>query len=396
MHKTLKYTEDKKFVRWVLHPNKELNSFWEDYTQNNPSEIKNIEAARIIILQLKSKKEDISATETDLLFSTIQKGIEEAKNEKSTRRFGINILKYAAIAIILISVGIGYKYYQNSSDFLNTAQKLASNQILNFNNTQLLLCDGQIINIDEKKSFIEYLPNGIIVLNSNDTVHTNASSTNNLNQLLVPRGSNANIKLSDGTLVHINADSRLIYPCEFTEDIRETYLVGEGFFEVAHNEDIPFHTTTDRLTIEVLGTKYNVMAYPSEEVVETFLVEGKVSVKQNADFLAKNELILKPLEKASYSDKDEELVISNVGYKEYVSWYEGYLNFDSKEVGSIIEKIERNFDIEIKLNNPALGKKEISGKLKLEDEKAETVVKVLANTASFKMEKLDDSTYLLK
>jgi len=396
MDETLKFTEDKKFVQWVLHPNEELNSFWEDYKQNNPSELKNIEAARIILLQLKSKKEDISATETNLLFSNIQKGIDKANNERSTRHIVINILKYAAIALILISVGIGYKYYQNSSDFLNTAQNLASNQEFQSNHTELVLGNGKVIEIKERSSFIECQADGEVIINNRDTVLTDPGAMKNMNQLMVPRGCNSLIKLADGTLVHINADSRFVYPATFADNVRKTYLAGEGFFEVAHNAEKPFHTQTDRLNIEVLGTKYNVSAYPTEDMSETFLVEGKVSVTKNSDRLAGAHFILKPLEKASYIKSSNNLEVAPVGNKDYVSWYEGYLNFDSKEVSSIIKKVERHYNIRIQLQKPELGKKLISGKLKLTEQDDLTVVQVLANTASLQMDKINDTTYLLK
>lgn len=396
MDELLKYTEDKKFVGWVLKPDKQLNSFWEEYEKNNPEEKEQIKLARVLILQFKSKKEDISEIETDNLFSGIMEGIEKQRNSQSIQKISISILKYAAVVLFFILLGIGFYYYKKPFDFELSAQKLVTQTSDNSGKSQLILFDGKKITLDERKSFIEYLNEKQIVINRKDTVFIKEINKTELNQLIVPHGKNSTIKFSDGTVVHINAGSRIVYPAVFNENKRQAYLVGEGFFEVSHNSDIPFVASTRNLEIEVLGTKFNLSAYPLEDVIETFLVEGRVKVKEIGVKLVKNEQILGPMQSAVFQKDNEEIEISNIGNIDYVSWYKGYLNFKSKNLATIVKKLERHFNIEIKLSNPKLEAKIISGKLKLEDEDVDTVVQVLANTASLSIEKLNESTYLLK
>ena len=80
-----------------------------------------------------------------------------------------------------------------------------------------------------------------------------------------PLGAQARLRLPDGTLVVLNAGSRLVYPQDFGVDNREVELSGEGYFEVERNEKLPFHVQTPSLSVRVLGTKFNFRDYPNDE-----------------------------------------------------------------------------------------------------------------------------------
>ena len=112
--------------------------------------------------------------------------------------------------------------------------------------------------------------------------------------------------------------------------------------------------------------------------------------------LAKDEQMLNPLQTAVFHKNNDKLDVLNINDEEYVSWYKGYLNFKSKNLAAITKKLERYFNVEIKLDNPRLETKVISGKLKLEGEDIDTVIKVLANTASLSLEKINETTYVIK
>lgn len=391
-----KYIEDKNFVRWVQMPDEQLNLFWEKYKNENPGEIRQIEAARAVILSLQVKKEKIEAAETDKLFLGIMKGVEEKKKRQSIRILSLSILKYAAVAIFVIMTGVGYYYFQKPADFENKAQLLMAQTTGISGNSQLILSNGENITIDERLSFIELLNDGNIVINSKDTVFIKKSNEKELNQLIVPEGRNSTIKLSDGTLIYVNAGSQLIFPSVFNKNKRQVYLAGEGFFEVKHQSDIPFVACTNNLKVEVLGTKFNLSAYSTENTIETVLIDGKVKVSETGVKLADNEQLLNPMQKAVFNKNSAGILVSNVDDMEYITWYKGYLSFKSKDLASIVKKLERQYNVEIKLSTPELQSKTISGKLKLQQEEIETVVQVLANTASLTVEKLNESTYILK
>ena len=83
-----------------------------------------------------------------------------------------------------------------------------------------------------------------------------------------------------GSLVHLNYGSRIKYPQNFLGETRGVTLVGEGYFEVAHNPDKPFIVTTSGINVRALGTEFNVNAYPENHVIATTLVKGKVLVEE--------------------------------------------------------------------------------------------------------------------
>lgn len=91
----------------------------------------------------------------------------------------------------------------------------------------------------------------------------------------VPRGGYYSVLLEDGTTVHLNAESELVYPSAFSKDVRTVSLVGEAYFDVAHDAGRPFVVEVDGYSIEVLGTQFNVTAYADERICRSTLVEGR-------------------------------------------------------------------------------------------------------------------------
>jgi len=395
MDKFLKYFENKQFVQWVLSPDEELNSYWRDYYCNNPSEKSEIELARLLVLQFRSKKDlkYSSDTETVKIFSEIVEKLEDNNKRKSLHRVGLAILKYTAVALLFFSLGIIY-FHNKPSKFAELSEKLAVVQ--DQENSQLILGNGKKVTLLEKKSEIEYRKNGNIVINKQDTVlAADEFQDIGINQLIVPFGRNSSVKLPDGTVAYLNAGSRLVYPARFEGDKREVFLFGEGFFDVTHNAEMPFVVITNELEVEVLGTKFNLSAYPSDNIVETVLVEGKVKIMETGFHILKNNYILEPNQQATYNRESAKTEIRHVNVMNYVTWHEGFLNFESSDLILIIKKLERYYNIKICLQDPMMGVRIITGKLELKEEK-ERVLQVLANTASAELIKLNQSTYELK
>jgi len=395
LEKFLTYFENKSFVRWVLHPNNQLDTYWNNYLGKNPQEKKEIEFARLLILQLQSKKEG-GATEEEAieLLSVIIQQIENTNRKKNFRRITLSLLKYAAVALLFFFLGIGYYYFQKPASFNGLAEQLYS--VPDENNVQLILGDGKNVPIDQKESTVEYRADGKIVINSRDTlIAESEKQKNELNQLVIPYGKNSSIQLPDGTMAYLNAGSRLIYPSFFTGKIREVFLIGEGFFDVVPDKNNPFVVQTNDLKVEVLGTRFNVSAYPSDNMIETVLVEGKVKISPNSNNPFRKEYVLEANELASYNRTSAETRISAVDVSNYVSWHNGFLNFDSSDLSRITKKLERYYNIRILFEDPMLGIRSITGKLHLKNEK-EYVLKVLARTASAEVKQLDETTFVMK
>jgi transmembrane sensor len=347
-----------------------------------------------LVVQLQSKKEG-GATEEEAigLLSDIIQQIEITNRKKNFRRITLSLLKYAAVALVFFFLGISYYYFQKTESFSGLAEQMYPAQ--DVNSVQLILGDGINVPIDENESTVEYRSDGQIVINSRDTVPAKSDrKAQKLNQLVIPHGKNSSILLPDGTVAYLNAGSRLVYPNFFRGKNREVFLIGEGFFEVTHDESMPFIVQTTDLNVEVLGTRFNVSAYPSDNMIETVLVEGKVKISPKGVQLLKNDYTIEPNQLASYNRTSAETKISDVDISNYATWHNGYLNFNSSDLSRIVKRLERYYNIKIILDDPMLGIRSITGKLHLKDE-TEYVLKVLAKTASADLKQLNETTYVL-
>ena len=134
------------------------------------------------------------------------------------------------------------------------------------------------------------------------------------NTVEIPRGGEYNLFLADGTRVYLNSMSSLKFPVRFSGKTREVKLTGEAYFEVAKNELLPFTVRTGDLDVVALGTKFNVKAYREEGIIETTLVEGKISIYNNrhSDKHRKNNVFLEPHQKAVYVKDQQELRIVEI------------------------------------------------------------------------------------
>ena len=99
-------------------------------------------------------------------------------------------------------------------------------------------------------------------------------------EVIAPVGSRTVVELSDGSVVHLNYGSRIKYPQNFSGETRSVALIGEGYFEVAHNPDKPFMVSTEKMDIKAVGTVFNVNAYPETNNIATTLIEGKVLLEK--------------------------------------------------------------------------------------------------------------------
>lgn len=169
-----------------------------------------------------------------------------------------------------------------------------------------------------------------------------------MNTIEVPVGQRASLLLSDGTKVWLNAGSTLSYPSAFGEKKRLVSLIGEAFFEVAHDIDKPFVVQSDRMYVEVKGTKFCMKTYPEEKAVVT-LAEGSVQVSSiGAGYRA----MLKPNEQISYSEQEGWILTENVDTELTRSWIHGELYFVEQPLSEITKSLERRFGVRIRIRNP--------------------------------------------
>ncbi len=163
-------------------------------------------------------------------------------------------------------------------------------------------------------------------------------------------GQQRKLVLPDGTHVTLNAGSAISYPEKFEKNSRKVTLTGEAFFNVKRNEKAPFVITTGDVVTKVLGTSFNIRAYPENKAVQVAVVEGKVKVNakigsedQNACvFLSKSEM-------ATFQQEAGELIVSTYDEKEQIGWKDGMLYFQKADFHSTIVKLERWYGVKFEV-----------------------------------------------
>lgn len=178
----------------------------------------------------------------------------------------------------------------------------------------------------------------------------------------VPSGQRANVTLPDGTNIWLNAETKIEYPLSFSKKERLVKLEGQAYFEVAHDKSTPFIVETKKGRINVLGTKFDVMAYPGEEF-ETALIEGKVNIILESDNV--QSITLSPGNKACLNNGKLELKLLE-NYNDY-RWVEGLICFENEPFTDIMKDLERCFGTKIKVNNDQLSERSYTGKFRYTD-----------------------------
>jgi transmembrane sensor len=230
----------------------------------------------------------------------------------------------------------------------------------------------------------------------------NASKT--VTMVTAPLGSRSLVDLPDGTKVWLNAGSRLTYSNEYDIQSREVNLSGEAYFSVKSNKAKPFLVKTTEVTVKALGTKFNVKAYPEEDVITATLEEGIIEVTSNQNRLSHDKVTLKPNEMITYVrkltkpglkkdpairniDKKEMKVISNVNTEPVTSWKDQTWIIDAQPLGILAPIFERRYNIQISFSSDEISRFKFTGKI--EDETIEQIMSALELSAPihYEMEK---------
>lgn len=385
--------QDEEFVRFVVeasNPNEAL----EEMIRQNPEHGDSIRYAFEFILINLSNKTKMSPED----YQNILDHIQDYSNRKSSTRI-LNFmprLRIAAMILVIIAFGSLVAYYQFSEDPLT---RFAQIDVTDSDQAVIVLSNGTKQALKNNNSFVDYKSNNgevVVRKDSNEEIINNKDISRNedLNQIVVPFGQCQKILLSDGTLVHLNAGSKLVFPAIFSGKTREVYLKGEGFFEVYKNAKVPFIVKTNQINIKVLGTKFNVSAYEDENVTSTILVEGKVNVSQKNKFFANKQFTLAPGQGYFYSKGEQKSEVNEVDVNDYILWKDGLYNFKNLPLSEVLNRVEKYYKLTIKVEDEYLGKTLVSGKLVLSDNITE-VMKYLSKTMECRYVKIKDGNYEL-
>ena len=155
--------------------------------------------------------------------------------------------------------------------------------------------------------------------------------------------------LNDGSRVWLNSNSSITYPEKFSNEKRIISFSGEAFFEVRHDSLSSFTVQTSNLQVEVLGTSFNVRAYPSERRTETTLLNGKVALQNKK---GDNLKILEPGYMAAFDKKSEQLSLKEVDTDHYIAWRHGLIIFTNATLDEITEKLSALYQVRFVFDTP--------------------------------------------
>ncbi len=217
---------------------------------------------------------------------------------------------------------------------------------------------------------------------------TNPSS-GQMVETIAPRGQKSQIVLTDGTKVWLNSDTKIKYPGNFSKTQRDIYLDGEAFFEVTKNAHQPFVVHTSRLDVKVLGTKFNVKAYPDENEIETSLFEGKVNlILQGTDKKKSLEKEVNPGQSLIFNKNENKLTESRFPDEEISGWKNNRLIFKDDTFSNLVQKMERWYDVKVVYDEKLFRDRRLTVEL-YEGERLERLMEIISMTLAvdYKYEK---------
>lgn len=321
---------------------------WIDQSEENRSLY--IRLQQVVAEQGEEELFRIFGLKEEVAWDQVLKLLETRKRQVRKRVLFTPFLKYAAILIVALGLGIG---------IWNHNQPITE-QLPQEDTITLQLDNGEVkvISTDALQTLVNSKGGILGKQNGGQLDYSVSSETEELayNTLKVPYGKRFTIVLSDSTKVYLNAGSSLKYPVKFLDgQNRQVFLTGEGFFDVHKDKKHPFIVTSEDMDVRVLGTKFNISAYPEDRNIHTVLVEGSVSLYNSTeDYDEKTASLLEPGYKAGWDKFYKKLAFEKVDTDIYTGWVEGKLVIKEMPFKNIVKKLERHYNVSIKSNYPKL------------------------------------------
>jgi len=376
------------FVEWVLNPSEQSDHVWKSYLAQNPLQKKDFDHARFLIKGLVANQKSLTEAEVSVLWEKIK------QTQQSRKKRVFNLRSWSAAAGILLILGV--------SLWLTSRNNIEKTQEINYQSIAVAAPTGKdiklILSDQTEKTFatkevdLKYNQEGQLESKTGKTVQTEdlgkSNETEQMNQLVVPRGKRSSVELADGSKLWLNSGSRAIYPVVFNKKTREIYIEGEGYLEVMPDASKPFFVVTDHVKVIVLGTKFDISAYKDDDHVSVVLVEGSVQATMGAE-----SLYMKPNQKLNYALNSQKSTLEKTNVLEYTSWKDGWMLCNKEQIQSITTKLSRYYDIKISYTDLRLNSMTLTGKLDLKSN-CEDVLKVICTTAPLNYELIGNEIIL--
>ncbi len=323
----------------------------------------------------------MNQSDTESIIKEIKSRINREESKIKRSHILINTLRYAAVFILIFGLG-----FYSSNNFLpsDKIQKiiLKSNDIILFSgNGEVILDKGD--NNSEDKNIISKIN---LIQKSNQLIYDNNIDIKEIvyHSLKVPYGKRFNVILTDGSKVFLNSGSVLKYPIKFLPNQkREVFLQGEAYFDVSKNKKDLFIVNTNKINVEVYGTKFNVKNYSEDFNSDIVLVSGSVAIKNNEN---EESTLLKPGFKGSVDKTTLKITESKINTKVYTSWIEGEVVFRKESFSQILKKLERLYNVTAIDNRVESSNELFNAAIDVENENIETVLEYFNKIYNIKYE----------
>lgn len=267
-----------------------------------------------------------------------------------------NLTPYYGVAASIAVLLIVTLFFFIREDKQVVSEKLVVSEIKPIQSkAMLVLSTGEQIQLTKSTQKIQEQDGSVLKIDSVMGVQYDALSTKRVekpiyNKIVVPRGGEYFVTLSEGTKVWLDADSELEYPVFFSGDFREVKLKGNAYFCVTKKNDKPFVVRAGEFSLKVYGTEFNVNAYDLQNI-ETVLVNGSIGFKAN---ISTPERMMAPNELAVSDSRTGQSEIHQVDIYPYIAWKNQNIVFVNERLESIMEKMARWYDVTVFFQDESL------------------------------------------
>ena len=329
-----------------------------------------------LLVRMDECRKKATPPDKDRMWEQVCRTLKHSRRRELVRRWVV-----AAAIVMPLTVGIWF-YGHHSNEVVPMSENVGKRH-----QVSLTLNDGRVLQVQQWSgdSVIQESGTGILVSAGQQMIYQaeNVQLEEEIfNTLSVPRSTEYQVQLSDGTRVWLNSESELRYPVDFVGTERKVFLKGEAYFQVAKDATKPFRVMVNDMQVEALGTEFNINAYRDDDCLRTTLAEGKVRVSYPD---TRQECILVPGEQAVL--KEGVITTGQVNVDDIIAWKKGRFVFSDMSLEAIAHQLERWYDVEIRFDDTVAKYYRFTGVMKRYNE-LEQVLGLIEETTNvrFKVE----------
>lgn len=360
-YEAVDFLKDDDFLKWNLFKLEEDNIYWINIMTECPELKSRIDSA-VELYETRVRLNDYSLTSQQI------ESYHDAFYHRVIQRKKRKTLYYwfsgaASILLLFIAYQIYEPFTKQESGLLDFVKTNSLSVDSASKDIQLYVSSDKLITIEEKEADIAYNTDSIQVTGKS-LAEVNAME---YSQLVVPKGKRSRLILSDGTILHVNSGTKVIYPNRFAGDIREIYVNGEVFLDVTPGDKQPFIVRTSAIAIRVMGTQFNVQAYEEDVETQVVLASGAVQITSNVN---SKKIDLAPSQMYGY--KAGQASVTRVDVEKYISWVQGMLYVEDERLDILMTRLSRYYGEEI-LFDEGLVSQKCTGKVDLKNDLGEVL-----------------------